>query len=213
MRGDYRAVDDVPDQRAQFLADRSARGAAPFPYATSAAPTVYKRMPNDTDLTVFLDAGMAGMNFAADRWRHALSHRARQRRLCSTRARCSIKDRTRLSMARRFGSIDLSAPHTGNAVFFTAGWRVDSLLGAAGDSACDSRDDPGSQRHLDWNSRRTIQRRRYRRRICDLRDRNRNLGRRSARRMVDDGGARGLANATRPHDLRRLLLFGRDRTR
>ena len=65
MRGDYGPVDDVPDQRAQFVADRSAAAAAPFPYATSAAEAVYRRMPNETDLTVFLDAGMAGMNFAA----------------------------------------------------------------------------------------------------------------------------------------------------
>ena len=36
----------------------------PSPSATSLAYEVYRRMPNDTDLTVFKDAGMAGLNFA-----------------------------------------------------------------------------------------------------------------------------------------------------
>ncbi|HEV2764480.1 MAG TPA: M28 family peptidase, partial [Pyrinomonadaceae bacterium] len=38
--------------------------AAPRPYASSLAYTVYKLLPNDTDLTVFKGAGMAGLNFA-----------------------------------------------------------------------------------------------------------------------------------------------------
>jgi hypothetical protein len=101
-----------------WLVDQLA-DAAPFPYATSAAPTVYKRMPNDTDLTVFLDAGIAGMNFAADggvtRYHTALDNAdlLDQRTL-------QHQGSYALSLARRFGSVDLSAPQTGNAVFFTA---------------------------------------------------------------------------------------------
>lgn len=38
--------------------------AAPRPHATSLAYEVYRRMPNDTDLTVFKQAGVAGLNFA-----------------------------------------------------------------------------------------------------------------------------------------------------
>jgi hypothetical protein len=38
--------------------------AVPSPRATSAAYEVYKRMPNDTDLTVFKRHGLAGLNFA-----------------------------------------------------------------------------------------------------------------------------------------------------
>jgi hypothetical protein len=38
--------------------------AAPRPHATSLAYEVYRRMPNDTDLSVFKQAGMAGLNFA-----------------------------------------------------------------------------------------------------------------------------------------------------
>lgn len=40
------------------------RRTIPSPAADSLMATVYKRMPNDTDLTVALDKGLAGMNFA-----------------------------------------------------------------------------------------------------------------------------------------------------
>jgi len=45
------------------LAETFARAVA-RPSATSLAYEVYKRMPNDTDMTVFKRAGMAGLNFA-----------------------------------------------------------------------------------------------------------------------------------------------------
>jgi Peptidase family M28 len=93
--------------------------AAPFPYATSAAPTVYKQLPNDTDLTVFLAAGIAGMNFAAaggvTRYHTALDNAD----LLDPRT-LQHQGSYALSMARRLGSIDLKAPRAGNAVFFTA---------------------------------------------------------------------------------------------
>ncbi|MDN5924816.1 MAG: M28 family peptidase, partial [Xanthomonadales bacterium] len=38
--------------------------AAPYPIASSLIYSIYKHMPNDTDLTVFKRAGLAGMNFA-----------------------------------------------------------------------------------------------------------------------------------------------------
>lgn len=38
--------------------------AAPRPFASSLAYTIYKLLPNDTDLTIFKRAGMAGLNFA-----------------------------------------------------------------------------------------------------------------------------------------------------
>jgi hypothetical protein len=104
-----------------WLVDQLA--AAPFPYATSAAPTVYKQMPNDTDLTVFLDAGMAGMNFApaggVTRYHTALDNAD----LLDLRT-LQHQGSYALSMARRFGSIDLNAPQAGNAVFFTAAGEV-----------------------------------------------------------------------------------------
>jgi hypothetical protein len=39
-------------------------GELPRPHATSLAYEVYRRMPNDTDLTIFKGAGVAGLNFA-----------------------------------------------------------------------------------------------------------------------------------------------------
>ena len=37
---------------------------APYPYANSLMPSVYKLLPNDTDLTDFKKAGLPGLNFA-----------------------------------------------------------------------------------------------------------------------------------------------------
>lgn len=42
----------------------AALAGAPAPAASSLAKAVYERMPNDTDLTVFLRAGLPGLNFA-----------------------------------------------------------------------------------------------------------------------------------------------------
>jgi Peptidase family M28 len=93
--------------------------AAPYPYATSAAPTVYKQLPNDTDLTVFLDAGMAGMNFAAagavTRYHTALDNAD-----LLDPGTLQHQGSYALSLARRLGPIDLNAPRSADAVFFVA---------------------------------------------------------------------------------------------
>ena len=65
MRGDYgpsmmfQASDNDTWLVRQFAA------AAPYPRASSLAPEAYKRMPNDTDLTVFMAAGLAGARTTA----------------------------------------------------------------------------------------------------------------------------------------------------
>ncbi len=190
-----------------WLIDQLA-AAAPFPYATSAAETVYKRMPNDTDLTVFLDAGMAGMNFAADggitRYHTALDNADMldQRTL-------QHQGSYALSMARQFGSIDLNVPQSASAIFFVVVGKLIHYSARLAIPLRDSGDHLLFLRALDRNPRRTIQRRRNRRRLRHLRDRDRSCGRRSARSVVADDGARGLANAAGSYDLRRLLLFGR----
>ena len=101
-----------------WLVDQLA-AAAPFPYATSGTEAVYKKLPNDTDLTVFLGAGMAGMNFAADggvtRYHTALDNAD----MLDVRT-LQHQGSYALSLARRFGSIDLNASTAANAVFFTA---------------------------------------------------------------------------------------------
>ncbi|HLX05261.1 MAG TPA: M20/M25/M40 family metallo-hydrolase, partial [Candidatus Binatus sp.] len=123
MRGDYGPSTMFQTSAHNAWLVNQLADAAPFPYATSAGETVYKRMPNDTDLTVFLDAGMAGMNFAASggitRYHTALDNAD------------SLDVRTlqhqgsyALSLARRFGSIELNASSTSNAVFFAVGGEL-----------------------------------------------------------------------------------------
>jgi hypothetical protein len=119
MRGDFGpSMMFQTSAHNSWLVDQLA-AAMPYPYATSAAPTVYKQMPNDTDLTVFLDAGVAGMNFAAaggvTRYHTALDNAD----LLDLRT-LQHQGWYALSMACRFGSIDLNAPQAGNAVYFTA---------------------------------------------------------------------------------------------
>jgi hypothetical protein len=119
MRGDYGpSMMFQTSAHNSWLIDQLA-AAAPFPHATSAAEAVYKRLPNDTDLTVFLNAGMAGMNFAAaggiTRYHTALDNAG----LLSRRT-LQHQGSYALSMARQFGSIDLNAQQTGDAVFFVA---------------------------------------------------------------------------------------------
>ena len=122
MRGDNgRSMMFQTSENDSWLIDQLA--AAPFPYTTSAAAAVYKQLPNDTDLTVFLDAGMAGMNFAATggitRYHTALdnAYLLDQRTL-------QHQGSYALSMARQFGSIDLNVPRNGDAIFFVAGGRL-----------------------------------------------------------------------------------------
>jgi len=123
MRGDEgQSMMFQTSARNAWLIDQLA-AAAPFPYATSAAAAVYKRLPNDTDLTVFLDAGMAGMNFAAaggiTRYHSALDNAG----LLDLRT-LQHQGSYALSMARQLGSIDLNAPSTGDAVFFVVGGKL-----------------------------------------------------------------------------------------
>ena len=126
MRGDYGPSmmfqTSSPDS---WLIDQLA-AAAPFPYATSAAAAVYRRLPNDTDLTVFLDAGMAGMNFRASAGGITRYHTALDNADLLDPRTVQHQGTYALSMARRFGSIDLNAPRTKDhdAVFFVVGGRL-----------------------------------------------------------------------------------------
>jgi len=99
---------------AQFAA------AAPSPRGTSVAESLYRRLPNDTDLTIFLGAGMDGMNFAASggitRYHTALDNPD----LLDQRS-LQHQGSYALSMARRFGSIELANPRWGDEIFFVAG--------------------------------------------------------------------------------------------
>jgi hypothetical protein len=91
--------------------------AAPFPRGSSETASSYRRFTYETDFDVFLDAGMTGMNFAASggitRYHTALDNAG----LLDQRT-LQHQGTYALSMARRFGSIDLKGPRTHDAVFF-----------------------------------------------------------------------------------------------
>lgn len=96
---------------------RELKAAVPRANATSVAYEVYRRMPNDTDLTVFKKGGLAGLNFAfighpefyhsaQDDPRH-LDHNSLQE-----------QGNYALKLTRRFGNEELSERRTGDAVYF-----------------------------------------------------------------------------------------------
>jgi len=96
--------------------------ADPFPVANSLMYEIYKRLPNDTDFTVFKREGYAGLNFACINgfsfYHTPLDHTD------------SISDRTvqslgshMLSLTRHFANLNLDANREPDAVYF-------DLLGA-----------------------------------------------------------------------------------
>ncbi len=90
---------------------------APHPAANSLAPAIYELMPNNTDLTVFKDAGFAGLNFAyivGLKYYHTpldnltnIDHRSIQH-----------QGSTALALTRHFGNLNLTTTAQHNAVYF-----------------------------------------------------------------------------------------------
>jgi hypothetical protein len=92
---------------------------APHPIANSLMYAVYKRLPNDTDMTVYKRAGAAGLNFAyADRITsyHTMLDTADVLDERSLQHHGSYA----VSLARRFGQTDLSNLRSRDAVYFNA---------------------------------------------------------------------------------------------
>jgi hypothetical protein len=92
--------------------------AVPQADATSVAYEIYRRMPNDTDLTVFKAGGLAGMNFAF------IEHPEYYHTAQDTVERLdpvSLQEQGRyaLFLTRWFGSRDLSRHPAGDAVYFS----------------------------------------------------------------------------------------------
>jgi Peptidase family M28 len=91
--------------------------ATPHPVANSLMYAVYKRLPNDTDMTVFKGAGAAGLNFAyTDRITsyHTALDNADELDERSLQHHGSYA----LSLARRFGDLDLDNLKSRDAVYF-----------------------------------------------------------------------------------------------
>jgi hypothetical protein len=93
--------------------------AAPDPFASSLFDSVYRRLPNATDFTMFGGSGMAGYNFAyidgfliyhtaLDNFEH-LGEPSLQHHGSSA-----------LALARHFGDIGLDNTKAGNAIYFNA---------------------------------------------------------------------------------------------
>ena len=93
--------------------------AAPHVVANSLMYAVYKRLPNDTDMTVYKRAGAAGLNFAyADRITsyHTMLDSVEELDERSLQHHGSYA----LSLARRFGEIDLTNLRARDEVYFNA---------------------------------------------------------------------------------------------
>jgi hypothetical protein len=104
---------------------RELQAAVPDANATSLGYEVYKRMPNDTDLSVFKRAGLAGMNFAFID--HAELYHSRFDDPSHLDLRSLQEQGTyALALARRFGAMDLHDHKTEDAVYFP--WRLSRLV-------------------------------------------------------------------------------------
>jgi hypothetical protein len=92
--------------------------AAPYPVGTSFAVEIYRRLPNDTDLTAFLAAGFAGMNSAYIDGSHVY-HTPLDTPGSMDRASLQHHGDNALALAREFGATDLGDLSAGgDATYF-----------------------------------------------------------------------------------------------
>ncbi|ALC89373.1 peptidase m28 [Bacillus sp. FJAT-18017] len=91
--------------------------AAPSPVAHSFIYSLYKLLPNDTDLSIFKEAGLAGMNFA---FGEGVSHYHTTSDSLEELDKDSLQHHGEymLSLVRHFGELDLGEDRKGNQVFF-----------------------------------------------------------------------------------------------
>lgn len=108
--------------RNRWLIDEFAK-AAPRPVTNSLFYEIYRALPNDTDLTVFKRAGVAGMNFA-----HIAGHTHYHNQLDSV---AQLDERSlqhqgalALALTRHFGGLDLNQTSDVNAVYFDVAGRT-----------------------------------------------------------------------------------------
>ncbi len=90
---------------------------APHPAANSLAPAIYELMPNNTDLTVFKEAGFAGLNFA---YIAGLKHYHTPLDNLTSIDHRSIQHQgsTALALTRHFGNLSLTTTAQHNEVYF-----------------------------------------------------------------------------------------------
>lgn len=97
--------------------------AAPDPLAYSFVSDLYQRMPNDTDLTEFKQAGMAGLNFAmAEGW--AAYHTSQDTVAALDQGSLQHHGAYALALVRQLGNLNLHSVPPGHEVYFTAAGRL-----------------------------------------------------------------------------------------
>ncbi len=104
---------------------REFAAAAPHPVASSLSYEVYKHLPNDTDMTVFKQHGVAGLNFAfLDHWEAYHTRLDNPAEL--DRGSLQHQGSYALALARRFGNRDLTNLRAPEEVYFDVlgGWFV-----------------------------------------------------------------------------------------
>ena len=106
---------ETSDQNGWLL--REFAHAAPHPMGSSLMFEIYRRMPNDSDFSVFRRRGFSGLNFAfIGGW--SAYHTARDAPDALSLASLQHGGSYALALARHFGSLDLSNPRGPNAVYF-----------------------------------------------------------------------------------------------
>ena len=91
--------------------------AAPSPVANSMMSDIYRMLPNDTDFTVFRDAGVAGLNFACIDGFHAYHTQGDDLQHSDGRTLQHAGSQA-LALARHFGDADVNLNGEGRAVYF-----------------------------------------------------------------------------------------------
>jgi hypothetical protein len=99
--------------------------AAPYPMASSLAYAVYKRLPNNTDMTVFKKAGLAGFNFAFSATFENYHTRRDSVDNLDPRSLQHVGFNA-LALTRHFGNLQLGDERPPNRVFFN--WYGSSLV-------------------------------------------------------------------------------------
>ena len=91
--------------------------AAPFPFAHSLSYEIYRLLPNDTDLSVFKEAGLVGFNFAnIDGITHY--HSSNDNLGAVDGDTMQHKGSYAVALAKHFGNADLTRTDNKNAVYF-----------------------------------------------------------------------------------------------
>ena len=98
--------------------------AVPYPIANSLSYEIYKRLPNDTDLSIFKEAGFAGLNFA---YIKGVNHYHTQIDNIESIDERSLQHHGTylVSLARRLGDLDTVQLKDADAIYFNLpGWLL-----------------------------------------------------------------------------------------